>query len=151
MEGPVKGTCLCGGVEFEVRDAPRRLYQCHCSLCRKQSGSAANAAFLIRRTQLQWLAGETLIRSFALPTGFRSDFCSRCGSPVPNQVRGSSWAWVPAGLLEEPGDLEIVAHLHVGSKASWEPAPTTGSCHRSMPEFAALMALLKPDEDDRDR
>jgi len=138
----MRGKCLCGGVEFEVQVPPQRLYQCHCSLCRKQSGAAANAAFVVQSEQLRWLSGKTLIHSYVKPTGFRSDFCSHCGSPVPNRIRGTSYVWVPAGLLEDSGTLDIAMHLFVGSKASWEPTPTTGVLHESMPAFAEVLACL---------
>ena len=138
----MRGKCLCGEVEFEVQAPPRRLYQCHCSLCRKQSGAAANAAFVVQNKQLRWLSGETLVHSYVKPTGFRSDFCIRCGSPVPNRIGSTSYVWVPAGLLEDSGTLEIAVHLFIGSKASWEPTPTTGVLHESMPVFAELLACL---------
>ena len=35
----IKGSCLCGGVRFEI-DAARSLTFCHCSNCRKLSGAA---------------------------------------------------------------------------------------------------------------
>lgn len=138
----MRGKCLCGGVEFEVQDSPRNLYQCHCSLCRKQSGSAANAAFVVHGEKLVWKAGRALISSYVKPTGFRLNFCSRCGSPVPNFIGSTSYVWVPAGLLEDPGSLEIVLHLFVGSRASWEPKPTTGVLYEEMPAFAEVLAHL---------
>lgn len=138
----MKGSCLCGDVEFEVQAPPRRLYQCHCSLCRKQSGAAGNAAFVVQGAQLQWRSGEGRIRSYVKPTGFRSDFCGRCGSPVPNRIRDTSFFWVPAGLLEDTGTLEVAMHLFVGSKASWEPTPTIGVLHESRPAFAEVLACL---------
>jgi hypothetical protein len=136
------GKCLCGGVAFEVRDPPRRLYQCHCSLCRKQGGAASNAAFIVRGEQIVWVAGRELISSYIKPSGFRSDFCKRCGSPVPNPLRSTSYVWVPVGLLEEPAALSIAMHLFVGSKASWEPRPVSGTVHEEMPDFAELLKAL---------
>ena len=139
----MRGNCLCGGVQFEVRDPPAKLYQCHCSLCRKQSGAASNAAFIVRKEQLVWLAGQDLVSSYIRPTGFRSDFCSRCGSPVPNPLRTTSYVWVPVGLLEEPTALSIGMQLFVGSKASWEPTPVTGTVHEETPAFAELLKGLR--------
>jgi hypothetical protein len=141
----MRGTCLCGGISFEVLDPPRRLYQCHCSLCRKQGGAAANASLVVKAAQLRWLSGESLIRSYVKPTGFRSDFCSTCGSPVPNRIQDTSFMWVPAGLLDDVGTLEIAMHLFVGSKAAWEPAPTTGAVHETMPGFRDVLACLRGD------
>lgn len=116
----MKGECLCGTVKFEIEEEIRNLYQCHCSLCRKATGAAANAATFVQDSAFRWVAGESDIRSFKKPSGFRSDFCSVCGSPVPNSLRGSGMVWIPAGLLDELDASRISAHLHTKSAAPWE-------------------------------
>ena len=83
----MKGECLCGSVSFEIEGDLPNLYQCHCSLCRKATGSSANAATLVNEEHFRWLSGQSEIRSFQKPTGYRSDFCSVCGSPVPFNLR----------------------------------------------------------------
>ena len=138
----VKGSCLCGGIEFEVQSHPRKIYQCHCSLCRKQSGGAANAAFIVLQERLTWLSGQERIRSYRRETGFRSDFCDRCGSPVPNRVGATRYVWVPAGLLDEPTDLQIALHLHMSSKADWEPQPSAVAAHCEMPSLNEILNIL---------
>jgi hypothetical protein len=116
----MKGECLCGNVKFEIEEEIRNLYQCHCSLCRKVTGAAANAAAFVQATAFRWVSGEKDIRSYKKPTGFRSDLCSLCGSPVPNSLRGSGMVWIPAGLLDELVISRISAHLHTKSAAPWE-------------------------------
>lgn len=138
----MQGKCLCGDVAFELENCVPKLYQCHCSLCRKQGGSASNTATIINAENFRWTSGSDKISSFVTSTGFRSDFCVKCGSPVPNPLRNTSYFWVPAGLLENDGKLEIVAHLHVGSKASWDIIGSTGTQFDTMPEFAALLHVL---------
>ena len=41
------GKCLCGDVQFfsEIRTDPFKIYQCHCSLCKKQSGIEDDVIF----------------------------------------------------------------------------------------------------------
>ena len=43
----MQGKCLCGQVAFEILGAVPKLYQCHCSLCRKQGGSTSNTATIV--------------------------------------------------------------------------------------------------------
>ncbi|MGD8421220.1 MAG: GFA family protein, partial [Gammaproteobacteria bacterium] len=57
----MKGRCLCGEVAFELQEPVPNLYQCHCSLCRRVTGSAANAALRIPAAQFAWLAGREQI------------------------------------------------------------------------------------------
>lgn len=137
----MRGKCLCGLIEFEILGAIPALYQCHCSLCRKQSGASSNAAVIVAGEQFQWLAGQEHISSWIKGTGFRSDFCSRCGSPVPNPLGSTPYYWVPAGLLEGDVQLKVGAHLFVGSKASWDVIASPGIQYETMPELSELLRL----------
>ncbi len=141
----MQGHCLCGGVRFEISGKVSRLYQCHCSMCRRVSGSSANAAMIVGRGQFEWLAGEELIERYATKSGWQSHFCRRCGSPVPNSTRGESAWWVPVGLLEDSAELELGAHLFVGSKANWERIADAGVHFDEMPDRDELDRLLRRD------
>jgi hypothetical protein len=142
----MRGQCLCGSVSFEVSVAAPRLYQCHCSLCRKQGGSASNTAAIVGAGNFRWLGGQAQVSSWVKETGFRSDFCAICGSPVPNPLRGTSYYWVPAGLLDDDRDLEIRAHFYVDSKASWDAIAPQGIRHAQAPALFELIALLAPQD-----
>lgn len=137
----MQGTCNCGQIKFEILGPIPKFYQCHCSLCRKQGGTSSNTATIVTADQFRWLTGQEHISSWTKDTGFRSDFCSRCGSPVPNPVSGSPYYWIPAGLLED-GPFEIVAHLFVDSKAAWDMMGAYGRRYETMPALDELMALL---------
>lgn len=135
------GKCLCGQIEFEISGTIPKLYQCHCSLCRKQSGASSNTATIIAEAHFRWVDGQEYISSWVKDTGFRSDFCSHCGSPVPNPLGSTAYYWVPAGLLEEDVQLSVSAHLFVGSKASWDVISSPGRQYETMPELHALLRL----------
>ena len=120
----MQGECLCGSVKFEIDGEIRNLYQCHCSLCRKATGTAANAATFVQGKSFRWVSGQSEIRCYQKPSGFRSDFCSVCGSPVPNSLQGTEMVWVPAGLLSGLVTSRVSVHLHTESAASWEQEST---------------------------
>lgn len=128
------GICLCGKIEFEIDKENVKLYQCHCSLCRKQSGTYSNAATIVSSDSFRFLSGEIYITSWVKESGFRSDFCKCCGSPVPNPLRDMEYHWIPAGLLEDAGNLQIVSHLFVDSKASWAKGSNNVVEHMVFPE-----------------
>jgi len=139
----MRGKCLCGAIEFELNGDVSNLYQCHCSLCRKVTGAAANAAFRIVADQFAWISGSGQIREFVTESGFKSHFCTTCGSPVPNLTSNDSAYWIPAGLLEEKSsELELVAHLYVASRASWDVIADVGEQFDEMPDAEALDRLL---------
>lgn len=142
----MRGSCLCGGVSFEIGGAMPKLYRCHCSLCRKQGGAASNATLVIHAENFRWTGGERLVSSYERPTGFRSHFCSRCGSPVPNPLADTDYYWVPAGLLDGDVPLEVGAHLFVGSRASWDVIPAGAAQYETSPPLAELIETLYADD-----
>nr|WP_295894016.1 GFA family protein [uncultured Vibrio sp.] len=110
------------------------IYQCHCSLCRKVSGSSSNSALIVQVSNFKWCTGEAKIRSFCTNSGFKSEFCSQCGSPVPNISSNGDSYWVPAGLLSEPVDTNIAAHVYVSSHANWD----VGFKKDGIPQFETM-------------
>lgn len=140
----IKGNCLCGDIKFQLNGDLPHIYQCHCSLCRKVSGSSSNSAMLVKIDAFQWVCGEERISSFATESGFKSDFCSRCGSPVPNLLNNATGYWVPAGLLEEPTNVSVAAHVYAGSKAKWDTLSGNCESFAEMPDPETLENLIRP-------
>jgi hypothetical protein len=123
----VRGSCLCGGVRFEVEPPFRRANYCHCSRCRKHSGSGALVQGRVPRERFRLLAGEELIRVFRPDGGAVKAFCSVCGS----SLFGGTWPDGPEvsvrfGCLDDDPGLRPQYHAFVGSKAPWEEIPDDG-------------------------
>lgn len=123
-----QGSCLCGGVRFEVDRAAGPFELCHCSRCRKASGSAFVAGLGVLRRDFRLLAGGDLIRTYEAPVrerppGYRSFFCGRCGSPLPDANGRSDWFEIPAGLLDDDPGARPDRHIFVEHAVGWlEPA-----------------------------
>ncbi len=120
----IRGSCLCGGVRFEIDRAVGPFELCHCSRCRKASGSAFVAGLGVRVPDFRLLEGAELIRSFEAPIlerppPYRVAFCARCGSPVPDPPEGATWFEIPAGLLDDDPLLRPERHIFVECKSPW--------------------------------
>jgi hypothetical protein len=120
----IKGSCLCGGVRFEIERAAGPFELCHCSRCRKSSGSAFNAGLGVRSRDFHLIEGRSLIASYDAPIlrqppPYRVFFCSRCGSPAPNPDPASDWFEIPAGLLDDDPGLRPDKHIFVEFNAPW--------------------------------
>jgi hypothetical protein len=138
-----QGKCLCGDVKFVISDDFYNIYQCHCSECRKVSGSSSNSSCIIPSDKFKWISGENNIASYKHSSGYRSDFCKKCGSPTPNITTDEKFYWVPAGLLGNTNNLKINAHLCVNSKAEWEQDIKGGKKYGEMPDsFEELVGCL---------
>jgi len=135
------GSCLCGGIQYEVTGLSGNIYQCHCTLCRKQGGSSSNSGTVVPMNQLTWLKGESNIKTWVKETGFTSSFCENCGSLVPNLLRKLDYYWVPIGMLEDI-PFKIVANLYMDSKASWAVVSPEGKKFETMPEVNEFIELL---------
>ncbi len=123
MEEPKRGSCLCGAVTFSVSGRIRGVGRCHCSLCRKASGTNGNAVFLVSKGRFAWLSGEDHATRFALPSGWSVLRCQTCGSPLPQSHDGQR-VWVTAGLMIDDLGTDIQRHIFCGSKADWDkPSP----------------------------
>jgi hypothetical protein len=75
----LKGSCLCGGIRFQTRDDHSKIGFCHCSQCRKCSGTGSAGTVKVRFEDLQWVARRDL-----LIAGPKHSFCRECGSPMPD-------------------------------------------------------------------
>jgi len=131
-----RGGCLCGAVSYRLTGpAPRFMFFCHCSRCRKLSGTVHCAnVFFSPGAQLEWLTGEDAVRSFDLPgTRKGSAFCTTCGSQLP-RTRADGRTVIPAGSLDESPDLVPTAHIYCESRAPWEDAIGGAPRHDELPK-----------------
>jgi hypothetical protein len=138
----LRGSCLCGDVAFEVAGPFPKLYQCHCSLCRKQGGSVSNTGLIVAADRFRWLSGEEGVGTWQRLTGFRSYFCERCGSTMPNPLRDTGYVWVPAGALDDPEPLEVGAQLFLDSRMPGDRPRDDGLQFGTAPSLTELIAVL---------
>ena len=125
---PLQGTCLCGGVKFELGEAPDRLRHCHCESCKKLSGGGATVNVRMRSAAVHILEGEDLIQTYRPPEGSAKTFCLACGS----NLFGGGWpeseyCSVRVTTLDEPVGTLPSAHIYVRSVAPWETLPDDGA------------------------
>jgi hypothetical protein len=135
-ENTITGSCLCGSVTFAVRPPFSAFRYCHCSRCRKASGSAHAANLFIPETQFEWRKGEASVKRFDLPNAQRFSrwFCSQCGCRVPHKVRTRQDFLVPAGLLDADPGVRPENSIFWGSKADWYVEPQQMPRFRELPE-----------------
>ena len=115
------GSCLCGGVAFEVGGPLREVVACHCEQCRKTSGHHV-AATRASAADLRLTCEETL-------TWYRSSdeaergFCVRCGGNLFWRRIGSDKVSIMAGVIDDTSDLTLGRHIFVKDKADYVILP----------------------------
>ena len=126
-EHPLQGSCLCGGVRFEVTEPFLWAGHCHCSRCRKHSGAFGGTQARVPRSGFRLLSGEELITAYRPDDGRVKAFCSVCGS----SLFGGDWpdgdeVAIRLGAFDGDPGIRPEFHLFVGSKAPWETLPDDG-------------------------
>lgn len=121
MSGQITGGCLCGQVAFVVNGCFEAFHWCHCSRCRKDTGSAHAANLFIRPAGVNWLRGRESTKRFDLPGAkhYSKAFCMHCGSPVPYLNRAGTHWIVPAGTLNEDPGMAPQDNIYWESRAGW--------------------------------
>ena len=103
------GSCLCGGVAFEMRGPLKAITACHCTQCRKQTGnywasttSADADLHFVRKDTLAWYrASDTAQRGF----------CKACGSTLFWKADGRDTTSICAGSIDGETGLKLEGHI----------------------------------------
>jgi hypothetical protein len=112
----IEGGFLCGRIRFEIDAFVGPFELCHCSRCRKASGSAFVSGVGVKIADFRWISGRDEIRRFEAPVverppGYQTAFYNRCGPPAPDFEEGGDWFELAAGLLD--GDPEVPPDRHI--------------------------------------
>lgn len=126
------GSCLCGGVKIQVSGEISDIIHCHCSLCRKSSGTAFATNGFVASEDFHINEGESLLGAYELQPGKKRHFCTRCASPVfssnaqdPTRIR------LRLGILDCDIDEKPGSHNFVTSRANWD------SLYQDLPHYEA--------------
>ena len=121
------GSCLCGAVRFESDAEPVMTAACHCSHCRKQSGSAfsvvvaipadsfTNTGSALKTYEDIGASGKPVLRKF----------CGECGSPIITEAKAyEGLIFIKAGALDDPSVVEVGAEIWCDSRLEWSNIPS---------------------------
>lgn len=116
-----QGSCLCDAVKYSIEGTIDSIIHCHCSLCRKSSGTAYATNGYVQTKDFVINKGQDNLTSFAFKPGRYRHFCATCGSPIyssndndPSRIR------IRAGLIESDIAERPIAHIFTASKANWD-------------------------------
>ncbi len=115
------GSCLCQSVKYRITGHIGIFQYCHCSRCRKFTGSAHASNVFVPPQHFSWTQGEDMVRRYEPKESkhFATGFCSRCGSSLPWLGKTKKVVVVPAGTIDGDLDLKPVQNIFWGSRANW--------------------------------
>jgi hypothetical protein len=116
----IHGSCLCGAVKLEIQEPLEHSPEaCHCTQCRKQTGSYF-IGVNIRRTALH-IRGAESVKWYQSSEKVQRGFCSVCGSTLfwKPTIDGYEWTSVAMGCIDSLVDLRIAKHTFTGDKGGY--------------------------------
>ena len=126
-----QGSCLCGAVKIEVGQISSIIH-CHCSLCRKSSGTAFATNGFVNSDGFKIVKGADNLNFFEMKTGRKRHFCKTCGSPVySSNDADKSRIRLRLGILDSDISERPISHNFVTSKACWD------SLNQDLPQYEA--------------
>jgi hypothetical protein len=112
------GKCFCGAVQYTVADEFLYAANCHCSNCRRTTGSAFKPFAGIARDRLRITQGAENLMIFGEEAAHNTH-CKLCGSLLYSVVRDGAYVHVAMGTLVDDPTIRPTKHIFVGSKAPW--------------------------------
>ena len=121
VESSTNGSCLCGKVTYQITGNMGIFQYCHCSRCRKFTGSAHAANLFVLPEQFNWLQGEDLVGRYTPEDTkyFATAFCQCCGSSLPWLAKSNKAMIIPAGSLDGHPGIEPFQNIFCASKPQW--------------------------------
>lgn len=129
------GSCLCGALQYSIEGEPVRFFHCHCSRCRKSTGTGHASNVFVSGGSLQWTGDTGLIGSYKVPEAkrFVRTFCSSCGGPLPKEIPDMDLVIIPAGTLDIEPNIAPQARIFQDSKSDWSCGGDEIPCFATYP------------------
>ncbi len=130
--GEIKGSCLCGEVKYKSSADPLMIAACHCTHCRKQSGSAFSVNIGVPASSVT-ITGDSLKTYEDIGTSGKPvlrNFCGNCGSPIFSDIKATDGLYfIKVGTLDDSSWVVPGAEIWCDSKVSW------GALDESLPKM----------------
>ncbi|HIF93513.1 MAG: GFA family protein [Myxococcales bacterium] len=120
----IRGSCLCGAVEFQIQGEVTPIQFCHATRCRKATGGAAAPEMLASLNDLTWIKGLERRQIYEAPLldsppAYHRAFCNKCGSPLPVEIPGTGFALLNPGILDDDPGTRAFRHAFIDQQATW--------------------------------
>jgi hypothetical protein len=133
MSFPHTGSCLCGTVQFEIKEFLEESAHCHCSMCRKFHGAAYASYGSVKNEHFCWTLGQNELSEYTATNGTRRLFCKHCGSSLAFFSANGSPDVIEIALAAMDGQLPAEAlpnaHIYTHYALSWTSMDDTLPCY----------------------
>ena len=115
----MKGSCLCGAIQYEIDRLDTPIGHCHCHTCRKAHAAAFASTAGVDRQHFRWLKGEDKLSSFESSPGKLRHFCSICGSHVMAERPAQPNVILRVATLDDDPGVRPAVHIWTSHDVPW--------------------------------
>jgi hypothetical protein len=139
---PLRGSCRCGEVTFEITAPPLMTAACHCTGCQRMSSSAFSLTAMVPAEGFAVVEGRTVVGGLRGPQ-LQHHFCPSCMSWMFTRIAGlDAFLNVRPTLLDDPSWFSPFIETMTKERLPWAETPAR---HRfegfpAMEDFPRLMA-----------
>ena len=115
------GSCLCGGIRYEIQGEIGEVLYCHCKRCRKANGTAFATNAPIQKADFKIVQGEQLLKKYQSSETTQRCFCGECASPIISIKTDTPDTYrLRIGTLDTPLEHKPTKHIFTAYKAEWD-------------------------------
>jgi len=123
LGGVWKGTCHCGGCEWEVQSETQMKHVlCHCDTCKKLGGGPFSCNYIVPRENLEIIKGNPSVYAYKGASGkfVHCYFCPTCTSHIyHHQDVAPENIIVRTLLLDGGNDLDVGGEIFPEGQLAW--------------------------------
>jgi hypothetical protein len=116
----IEGSCLCGKIKFNALGELKDVSFCHCSICRKTSGSAFASYGATTTEGFEWITGIELLSKYEQSVGITKYFCGNCSTTlVTHHFKEPDLYHISLGCLDGSPEITPLYHQYFNSRPNW--------------------------------
>ena len=115
----MKGSCLCGAIEYEIDSIDSPINHCHCRTCKKSHAAPFASTAGVMREHFRWIKGQDKLSAFESSPGKLRHFCSVCGSHLVAERLNQPHFIVRIATLDENPGTTPNAHIWTSHDTPW--------------------------------
>jgi len=145
-----EGGCLCGTVRYRVIGGPNLTAVCHCTRCKRMTGSAFSMPAYFDEAAVKITSG--VLKTYECHSDettrwLKLEFCPNCGTTVTWTAEGSPRArGIAVGTFDDPNWIKPSAHIWTRSALHWMAFPGEVTAFETVPQIdlVSLLASFPP-------
>ena len=115
----LKGSCLCGTVQYEISAQLSNLSNCHCIQCQKAHGAAFGTYARVDKRAFRFTNGEDIVSCYRSSKNVTRTFCGLCGSTLQYIDGNTPYLNIAVASLDDPIEETVTEEIWCSKKAPW--------------------------------